>query len=180
MLPTDYLTRIGNVVTKFELLQRNLGSVLTGFISPNPFVGIIVTREVGFWELVRLIKAIYMQLHGEDDDFAQLKTILEEAKRVKALRDKIVHSGFTHVSDPEKKIDHIGRFKVTAKERRGYQRHSEKITLADLDGVVGEIGRINDDLLDWSIRLIKLGKTPYIQMAKPDNSANKNPRRDSH
>jgi hypothetical protein len=165
MLPSDYLARIGEVVLIFEVLEKNLASVLTGFISPNIFVGIIITQEVGFRELVRLIKAIYMQLYGEDADFAALKTIIEEARRVKTLRDKMVHSSFSHVSDPEKNIDHIARFKVTAKESKGYQRHIEKITLADLDSVVAQIKEVNNALLDWHIRLIKIGKTPYIRMA---------------
>jgi hypothetical protein len=165
MLPPDYLARIGHVVLIFALLEKNLASVLPGFISPNIFVGIIITHEVGFRELVRLIKAIYVQLYGEDAHFGELKTILEDARRVKALRDKMVHSSFSHVSDPEKNINHITRFKVTAKESKGYQRHTEKITLADLDTVIAEIEKVNNALLNWSIRLIKLGKTPYICMA---------------
>jgi hypothetical protein len=165
MLPSDYLSRIGHVVLAFERLERNLASVLTGFISPNIFVGIIITQEIGFRELVRLIKAIYMQLHQQDDHFAELKKVLEDAKEVKGLRDKIVHSGFTHMAAPEKEIDHIARFKVTAKERHGYQRHTEKITLGDLDNVISQINVVNSALLDWHIKLIMLGKTPYIKMA---------------
>jgi hypothetical protein len=165
VLPVKYLSRIGHVVLAFERLERNLSSVLVGFISPNAFVGIIITQEVGFRELVRMIKAIYMQQHQQDDDFVALKKIIEDAKGVKALRDKIVHSGFTHVADPEKEIDHIARFKVTAKESHGYQRQTEKITLADLDKVISQINVVNKALLDWHIKLIKVGKTPYIKMA---------------
>jgi hypothetical protein len=165
MLPSDYHARIGHVVMAFERLERNLSSVLTGYISPNILVGIIITQEIGFRELVRLIKTIYMQLHGEDQDFVKLRQILEDVKEVKTLRDKMVHSSFTHVSDPDKEIEHIHRFKVTAKERHGYRRHTEKITLDDLDKMIARIDAVNSALLDWHIELIKVGKTPYVRMA---------------
>jgi hypothetical protein len=163
MLPDEYLARIGHVVLSFERLEKNMAVWLTLFISTDVFVGIIVTSEVGFRELVRLFKAIYIHLYKEDQDFEALKNLLERAKKAKKLRDQVVHSGYTHMGDRTDKSNHITRFKVTAKESKGYQRQFEKLTPQAFDRVITEIDAVNRDFLAWCNDLNAKKKIPHLR-----------------
>lgn len=153
-VPKDHLTEIGDMIVSFTLLESQIQSFIGSLIYEHQRIGQIITAELSFKNLRALLISLYLERHGEDKDFENLRELMKRSGKIEEKRNQITHSIWAAGIDK----NHITRIKTTAKEKHGIRFKSEQFSVKDLSDIVNDIKGLNGELLDFQIDLMRRKK----------------------
>lgn len=120
-VPATLLTHIGDMTVSFALLEGQIQFLMAGLIGRPQPVGQILGSYLSFSNLRAATISLYLDRHGEDSDFAVLKTLMARAGKFEEERNRITHSMWGAGGTPTT----AARLKITARESRGFHFESE-------------------------------------------------------
>jgi hypothetical protein len=153
-VPETHLKCIGDITVSFALLESVIQILVGSLIKEHQRIGQIITAELSFKNLRALLISLYLERHGEDEDFNKLRELMKRAAEIEAKRNQITHS----IWGAGKDADTITRIKTTAKERHGIRFQFEGVTSEALGIVANEIRQLADDIQRFYIDLLNQGK----------------------
>ena len=114
-------------------------------------VGQILGSYLSFSNLRAATISLYIDRHGEDDDFSTLKKLMVSAGKIEEERNRITHSVWGAGGTPMS----AARLKITARETRGFHFESvvyDEAKLANFASTIkdlaGEITGLTFELAD--------------------------------
>ncbi len=158
----DHLTEIGDITVSFTLLEFQLQSLIGSLIYEHQRIGQIVTAELSFRNLRDLLISLYLERHGEDEDFEILQEFMKRSGKIEEKRNQITHSIWAGGKDK----NHIIRIKTTAKEKHGISFKSEQFSVNDLSDFVKVIKVLSRELSDFQIDLMQRKKVLNLPIQK--------------
>lgn len=153
-VPEQHLTHIGDITVSFALLESTIQSLVGSLIYEHQRIGQIITAELSFKSLRALLITLYIERHGEDDDFVRLREFMRCAAAVEEKRNQITHSIWGTGEDAKT----ITRIKTTAKEKYGIRFQFESFKAEELKAVALEIRRLAEELQQLHSALLEKGK----------------------
>ena len=153
-VPEKHLKHIGDMTVSFALLELTIQSLVGSLINEHQRIGQVITAELSFRNTRALLISLYLERHGEDHDFAQLREFMKSAAQLEEIRNQITHSIWAAGGDAET----ITRIKTTAKEKHGIRSHVESVKAEDLENVAIEIRKLADELQSFLFKLLENGK----------------------
>jgi len=153
-VPSQLLEHIGDITVSFAMLEGVIQGLVGPMINEHQRVGQIITAELSFKNLRALAISLYLERHGEDDDFGDLRELMKRAGQTEQARNRITHSVWAAGKTP----DTITRVKTTAKEKHGVQFKFEQLGASDLAEVAEEARALAFDIQKFMIKLIDEGK----------------------
>jgi hypothetical protein len=153
-VPEAHLKCIGDMTVSFALLESVIQILIGSLIKEHQRIGQIITAELSFKNLRALLISLYLERHGEDENFNKLRELMKRAAEIEAKRNQITHS----IWGAGKDADTITRIKTTAKERHGIKFQFEEVTSDALSIVANEIKQLADDIQRFYFDLLKQGK----------------------
>ena len=123
-VPENHLKAIGDITVSFALLEFQIQNLIGSLIYEHQRIGQIITAELSFKNLRALLISLYLERHGEDEDFNNLRDFMKRAGQAEEKRNQIIHSVWAAGKDK----DHITRFKTTAKEKHGIRFKFEEVS----------------------------------------------------
>lgn len=127
-VPDIHLKHIGDMTVSFALLESTIQSLVGSLIYEHQRIGQIITAELSFKNIRALLISLYLERHGEDGDFVELRELMKSASQLEEKRNQITHSVWAAGDSAET----ITRIKTTAKERHGIRFHFESVKAQDL------------------------------------------------
>lgn len=153
-VPETHLKCIGDITVSFALLESVIQILVGSLIREHQRIGQIITAELSFKNLRALLISLYLERHGEDEDFNKLRELMKRAAEIEAKRNQITHS----IWGAGKDADTITRIKTTAKEKHGIRFQFKEVTFDALDTVANEIKQLEGDTQRFHIDLLNRGK----------------------
>lgn len=153
-VPDIHLKHIGDMTVSFALLESTIQSLVGSLIYEHQRIGQIITAELSFKNIRALLISLYLERHGEDGDFVELRELMKSASQLEEKRNQITHSVWAAGDSAET----ITRIKTTAKERHGIRFHFESVKAQDLQGFVVDIKELADKIQRFHFKLLKDGK----------------------
>lgn len=117
-------------------------------------VGQIITTQLSFKQLRATVASLYIERHGKDDDFKDLKNHLKDAREIEEERNRITHS----IWAAGKAVDTIKRVKITSREKHGFQFQSEDYDEEKFLVLNNRIKKLSSEFLTYYTDLIDAGK----------------------
>jgi hypothetical protein len=154
VVPAKLLTYIGDVTVSFAMLEDQIRSLVGSLINEHQRVGQIITAELPFRGLRALAMSLYLERHGEDDDYAQLRALLKRATELEGKRNQVTHS----IWGGGRTAGTITRIKATAKESGGLNFVFQEVSDTDLIGLAQDLKQLSGDLVFFGIQLVMRGK----------------------
>jgi hypothetical protein len=148
-LPDEHLKALGQIIISFAyleyLLKVNCGTLI---ISKLPHIGNVVTAELSFQNLLHLIVSIFKSTFKNKELQKRVEDLVNRIdNKIRPRRNMVAHSIWFPDSRGEKvKGEFVGRFKTTAKRRKGLDYQLEKYSAQDLWDIVSEIKDCTDGL----------------------------------
>lgn len=141
--PDDLIVAIGKVTLNFSGLEFSIKDFVWRLVgSDHGQIPQIVTSELSFDQLVKLLSSLHKTRDHDAAAQAELDAILGRAKAVEGERNQVTHSHWG--PGPSEGVHH--RIKLTAKQKKGLQYHVEPVTVADINGVAGRIRSVTAEL----------------------------------
>jgi hypothetical protein len=131
-VPEAMLTRIGDVVASFALLESGLQRATSALLGSGQRIGDVVTVELSFRGLRALMLSLFLELRGDGAGLDALRELMKRAAQVEEERNLIVHSTWGAGAGGE-----ITRIKSTAKSQLRYR--FQTVTANDLDELAERI-----------------------------------------
>lgn len=153
-VPEKHLKHIGDITVSFALLESTIQLLVGSLIHEHQRIGQIITAELAFKNIRALLISLYLERHGEDEDFVQLRDLMKSAAQLEEKRNQITHSVWATGGNAET----ITRCKTTAKEKHGVRFCFESVKAEDLQSVVTEIKNLAERIQRFHIRLLESGK----------------------
>ena len=153
-VPEEHLKYIGDIMVSFALLESQIQTLIGSLIAEHQRVGQIITAELSFKNLLALAISLYLERHGEDDDYLKLKSFMSQAGNIEGTRNNITHSIWGAGNDK----DHITRIKTTAKQKRGLKFQFEKLSAQDLNDFAQKTLQLAQEIQSFWLELVKNGK----------------------
>jgi hypothetical protein len=153
-VPENHLKAIGDITVSFALLESHIQNLIGSLIYEHQRIGQIITAEVSFKNLRALLISLYLERHGEDDDFIKLREYMKRAGQAEDKRNQITHSVWAAGKDK----DHITRIKTTAKEKHGIRFKFEEVSAETLFTFAKEIKVLAEELLKFELDLLSRHK----------------------
>lgn len=153
-VPPELLVHIGDMTVSFALLELQMQSFMGSLIREHQRVGQIVSSYLSFTNLRAAIISLFLERHGEDEDFSRLKGIIAEAGKLEEERNRITHS----VWGADVTSKSITRLKFTARGSRGFQAVSEQYDADRLSAFAAEVRKLAWTLLQFQLDLLTRGK----------------------
>ena len=153
-VPDTHLKEIGDITVSFAMLEFQIQNLIGSLIYEHQRIGQIITAELSFKNLRALLISLYLERHGEDDDFKNLRNFIKQAGQVEEKRNQIMHSVWAAGKDKE----HITRFKTTAKEKHGIRFKFEEVSAEDLSNFAKEIKVLAEELQRYQLDLLSRRK----------------------
>ena len=155
-VPEEHLKHIGDIIVSFALLEFQIKSLIGSLIAEHQRVVQIITAELSFKNLRALAISLYLERHGEDNDYSRLKLLMNKAGSLEEndkgiSRNKIIHSVWAAGKDK----DHITRIKTTAKQKRGFKFQFEELSAKDLEKFAEKIRQLAQNIQNFQIELIE-------------------------
>ena len=122
-VPQSLLVHIGDLTVSFALLESHIQSLFGSLIREHQRIGQILSTYLSFSNLRTATISLYLERHGEDEDFVKLKEFMGQAGKIEEERNRITHSIWAAGDTPGS----VSRIKITAREKRGF----------DLDSIPG-------------------------------------------
>jgi len=147
------LGEIGRITVRWAELEDALGLLVTTLLNDYQRYTRIVVTELGYRSMLDLCSSLYLERHGDDEDYRTLKDLIPRIVQAAEKRNSIVHSIWRSAGTPSK----VTRVKSTAK-RRGY---STTVQNYDTDGfrkISNSIDCVKNDLVAFAQSLIARGK----------------------
>jgi hypothetical protein len=173
-VPDDVLRAIGDVTVSFAALEDAVQSFVRSMLAEHQRVGQIITAELPFKGSRALASSLYLERHGEDDDYAALRRLLRRAEGMEERRNQIIHSVWAAGDKPHT----VTRIKMTAKERRGAHFAFSEMSATDIEAIASEMRDIAAALHRFNFDLIERNKAinnPFRPLwgprAAPDGGA---------
>jgi hypothetical protein len=142
----EFLKEIGSITISFSNLEDEFHLLAIKLLGVGD-VGNVVTAELSFRALRVLIQNIYFKRFNEDENWQQLKELMEETGTKEEKRNNYVHSswGFSpHDSS-------LHRSKMTAKGKdKGYKIQLEVISIEHLKSFVEEIQTLSKKICEFT------------------------------
>lgn len=140
----ELIRQLGRLVIGFGQLQITLDLLMASLISQDQRVGRIVGSHVQFAALLNLIRALFINAHGEaDSDYARLSELLNEADAVSVDRNRLIHSAWA-ISDEGV----AATIRTPPKLRKGFKVESiENVSDATVEPLVARCQKLSGDLL---------------------------------
>jgi len=110
------------MTVSFALLENQIQSLLGALIREHQRVGQIVSSQLSFAKLRATVISLYLDRHGDDDDFKALRELINRAGKIEEERNRLTHS----IWGAGDNSDSITQMKLTCREKRGY--HFESAT----------------------------------------------------
>ena len=142
------------MTVSFALLELHIQGLIGSLIKEHQRIGQIITAELSFRNLRALLISLYLERHGEDDDFKELRNLMKSAAQMEGKRNQITHS----IWGAGKDADTIARIKTTAREKSGIKFQAEPVKSADLENVAIEIMELAEQIQNFHFKLLKDGK----------------------
>jgi hypothetical protein len=146
--------QIGDMTVSFAMLELNIQILLFSLLCEHQRIGQIIAAQLPFAKLLPTIMGLYIERHGEDDDFLKLKKLLMEASKIEQERNKITHSFWGVGRTP----DEITRSKRSRHVERGLNFQFEDYNEAKFVKFNTHIKKLSIDFLDFYIDLLEKGK----------------------
>ena len=154
-VPEQHLKSIGDITVSFAMLESQIQTLVWSMLNERQRIGQIVTAELSFKNLRALMVSLYIERHGkDDDDYEQLKELMNKAGQIEEKRNQITHS----IWGAGKNVDSIIRIKTTAKEKHGIRFQFQDVLSGDLAEFAREIKVLAHDILKFLFHLVKNGK----------------------
>lgn len=153
-VPENHLRAIGDITVSFALLESHIQNLIGSLIYEHQRIGQIITAELSFKNLRALLVSLYLERHGEDDDFNKPREYMKRAGQTEEKRNQITHS----VWGAGKDKDHITRIKRTAKEKHGIRFKFEDVSAEALFAFAEDIKVLAGELLDFQLDLLSKHK----------------------
>jgi len=150
-VPDQHLIHIGDSIVSFALLEMMIQSLIGSLIAEHQRVGQIITAELSFRNLRALAVSLYLERHGKDDDYSELKSLMNKAGEIEGTRNNIIHSIWGAAKDK----NHITRIKRTAKEKKGLAFQFQQLSASDLEDFTNTIKECALDIQSLNLQLIK-------------------------
>lgn len=154
-IPDKHLKSIGDITVSFALLELNIQLFIWSMLNEDQRIAQIITAELSFKNLRALMKSLYLEKYGkEDEDFDKLNKLMIRTGQVEDKRNQIIHSFW----GGSRNTDTISRFKITAKEKDGIKFQFEEVPLDKLSDFATEIKVLAGDIQTYWISLMDKGK----------------------
>ena len=153
-VPPELLVHIGDMTVSFALLELQMQSFMGSLIREHQRVGQILSSYLAFSNLRAAIISLFLERHGQGEDFSRLKAIIAEAGKLEEERNRITHSVWA-AGETSKSIT---RLKFTARESRGFQAVSEQYDADRLSAFAAEVRTLAWTLLQFQVELVNRGK----------------------
>lgn len=153
-VPEEHLKCIGDIIVSFALLEFNIQTLIGSLINEHQSIGQIITAELSFKNLRALAISLYLERHGEDSDYHQLKSYMSRAREIEETRNNIIHSIWAAGEDK----DHITRIKTTAKQKHGLKFKFEEMSAKDLGSFAESIRQLTQEIQAFSLELVNIKK----------------------
>lgn len=154
LLPEDHLKEIGDITVSFALLEFHIQHLIGSLINEHQRIGQIITAELSFKSLRALLISLYLERHGEDDDFNKLRDFMKRAGQTEEKRNQIVHSVWAAGKDKQ----YITRIKTTAKEKYGIRFNFEEVSIKDLNEFANDIRKLAEELMNFQSDMLSRHK----------------------
>lgn len=152
--PDNHLKAIGDITVSFAMLEFQIQNLIGSLIYEHQRIGQIITAELSFKNLRALLISLYLERHGEDDDFSNLREFMKRAGQAEDKRNLIMHSVWAAGKDK----DHITRIKTTAKEKHGIRFKFEEVSAESLNEFAKEIKILAEELQRFQLDLLSRHK----------------------
>src|SRR2546428_4082891 len=90
--PPKVLAQLGDMTVSFALLENQIQSLLGALIREHQRVGQIVSSQLSFAKLRATVISLYLDRHGDDDDFKALRELINRAGKIEEERNRLTHS----------------------------------------------------------------------------------------
>jgi len=161
-VPQSLLVHIGDMTVSFALLEFAIRGLFGSFIREHQRVGQILSAELSFSSLLGATSSLYRDRHGEDGDYAVLKSLLSRAAAVQEERNAITHSVWTAAKKP----DAVTRVKTSSKIKTGYRVQSKEYDATVLKSFVEQIKTLDDEIMKLHLGLIERRKAIHVPLKK--------------
>ena len=155
-VPENHLKTIGDITVSFAMLESQIQNLIGSLVYEHQRIGQIITAELSFKNLRALLISLYLERHGENDDFIKLRDFMKRAGQTEDKRNQIIHS----VWGAGKNKDYITRIKTTAKEKHGIRFKFEEVSAENLKEFASDIKILAEQILRFQIDMI--GKKKII------------------
>ena len=145
---------IGRVVVRWAELEEAMGAMIATLLDDYQRYSRIVGAELGYRSKIDLCVSLYLERHGKDADFADLKAIFAEIAVVAEERNGIVHAVWRTAGTPTR----VTRIKTTAKQRRGLSTSVRNYELGEFTALSERVCEVQHSLLGFAKRLVASGK----------------------
>ena len=153
-VPENHLKAIGDITVSFAMLESQIQNLIGSLIYEHQRVGQIITAELSFKNLRALLISLYLERHGEDNDFNNLRAFMKRAGQTEDKRNQIIHSLWAAGKDK----DHITRIKTTAKEKHGIRFKFEEVSAENLQEFAKDIKILSEELLRFKLDMLSRHK----------------------
>ena len=153
-VPENHLKAIGDITVSFAMLESQIQYLIGSLIYEHQRIGQIITAELSFKNLRAILISLYLERHGEDDDFIKLRDFMKRAGQTEDKRNQIIHSVWAVGKDK----DHITRIKTTAKEKHGIRFKFEEVSAENLQEFAKDIIILSEELLSFQIDMLSRKK----------------------
>lgn len=153
-VPENHLKAIGDITVSFAMLESQIQNLIGSLIYEHQRIGQIITAELSFKNLRALLISLYLERHGEDDDFNNLRDFMKRAGQTEDKRNQIIHSVWAAGKDK----DHITRIKTTAKEKHGIRFKFEEVSAESLQEFAKDIKILAEELLRLQLDMLSRQK----------------------
>ena len=142
-LSDEVLAEIGKITVVFGLIESSLAEIIGRIVTVGGRrreLGMIVTAELSFRQLVAIVDSLLLFALGEDHDvvaeFGRIKPKLFQGEQ---HRNVVIHSVWANQSgsvDPHAAV----RMKATAKQKKGLRADFVEMGLNDLQRITDVLG----------------------------------------
>ncbi|MEK7816108.1 MAG: hypothetical protein AAB294_04725 [Pseudomonadota bacterium] len=144
---------IGRITVRWAELEDALGLLVVTLLNDYQRYTRIVATELGYRSMIDLCTSLYLERHGEDEDYGTLKELIRRIEQAAGTRNSIVHSTWQSAGTPSK----VTRVKSTAK-RRGYSTTVQNYDTDSFRRISDSIVGVTNDLVAFASSLIVRGK----------------------
>ncbi|MFH1012233.1 MAG: hypothetical protein V1760_00585, partial [Candidatus Peregrinibacteria bacterium] len=129
------------ITLNFSTLELILSSFVTRLISEDSKIGVIVTCEMSFQNLLKAFDSLAKYKLGKTQN-EKITKIIKRLNNVEQERNKATHSAYAN----KENSDEITRLKVTAKQGKGLSITAEPVKIDNLKKVMKDISQLIQDI----------------------------------
>lgn len=137
--PDKFDASLGSIVEGFSFLERTLSNVIILLLDVTNEVGNIITAELSYKNKINLFSSLFKNnidifKKVQSDIETQFKELLSLCNKAEEIRNQIIHSSY---------VANRYRVKVTAKAKKGLNKHVEEVNpdyLLDIYDFIVNVG----------------------------------------